>query len=157
MTTDSAHDIAVRRSVLVPLPPDRTFALFTGRMAAYWPPSHSIGDVPIADVIIEPRLEGRWFERGVDGTECDWGRVAAWEPPNRIVLLWQLDVDWRFDPDLATEVHVTFTPAGAGQTDVELVHHHLERFGDAAESMREVFDSPNGWNGILAGLVAAAA
>lgn len=157
MTTDSARDIAVRRSVLVPLPPDRAFALFTGRMAAFWPPSHSIANVPIADVVIEPREGGRWFERGVDGSECDWGRVAAWEPPDRLVLLWQLDVDWRLDPALDTEVEVTFTATGPGETDVQLVHHHLERFGDAAESMREVFDSPNGWGGILAGLVSAAA
>ncbi len=156
MTTESARDVAVRRSVLVPLPPDRAFALFTVRMAAFWPPSHSIGDVPIADVVIEPREGGRWFERGVDGSECDWGRIAAWDPPNTVVLLWQLGVGWRLDPDLETEVEVTFSATRTGETEVELVHHHLERFGDATESMRSVFEATDGWESILAGFAAVA-
>ena len=42
-------------------------------------------------------------ERAADGAECDWGRVAAWEPTSRVVLLWQITAEWKFDPDFETE------------------------------------------------------
>jgi hypothetical protein len=80
----------------------------------------------------------------VDGSECDWGRVAAWDPPDRVVLLWQIGADWKMDPNLVTEVEVRFTEDGAGRTRVELTHGHLERYGEQAEAMRTVFDSPGG-------------
>jgi uncharacterized protein YndB with AHSA1/START domain len=154
--TTSSQEIAVHRSVTVPLPRERAFELFTGRMGAFWPPEHSIGSAAIADVVAEPRVGGRWYERGVDGSECDWGRVAAWEPPARVVLVWQIGADWRVDPALETDVEVTFTEDGPGRTRVDLVHHHLERYGDRAETMREVFGSPGGWAGTLAAFVALA-
>lgn len=150
MTASAAQDLAVSRSVSVPLPPERAFALFTERMTAFWPASHSIGSAPIAEVVVEPRAGGRWFERGDDGSECSWGRVAAWEPPHRLVLIWQVGADWRYDPTLETDVEVTFTADDNGRTTVDLRHGHLERFGDAAEQVRAIFESPNGWGGILA-------
>lgn len=155
MTTPD-QEIAVRRSVHVPLAPERAFRLFTERMGAFWPAGHSIGTAPIADVLVEPRIGGRWFERGTDGSECDWGRVAAWEPPGRVVLVWQIGADWARHPDLDTDVEVVFTADGAGRTRVDLVHHHLERYGDRAEAMRGVFDSPEGWSGTLARFAEAA-
>ncbi|MGH3321526.1 MAG: helix-turn-helix domain-containing protein [Streptosporangiaceae bacterium] len=103
----------------------------------------------IADVVIEPRVGGRWFERGVDGSECDWGRVSVWEPPGLVILLWQIGVDWRMHPDFETEVELRFTDDGPGRTRLDLAHRHLERYGEAAEGMRSVFDSPEGWAGIL--------
>ncbi|MGH3980448.1 MAG: SRPBCC family protein [Pseudonocardiaceae bacterium] len=119
-------------------------------MGAFWPAEHSIGTAAIADVVVEPRVGGRWFERGVDDSECDWGRVAAWEPPGRVVLLWQIGVDWTRDPDFETDVEVTFTEEQPGRTRVDLTHRHLERYGAQAEAMRAVFDSPEGWTGTLA-------
>jgi uncharacterized protein YndB with AHSA1/START domain len=106
--------------------------------------------------VIEPRPGGRWFERGEDGGEADWGRVTVWEPPGRLVLLWQVGADWRFDPELETDVAVTFTEEASGGTRVELRHGHLERFGEAAAQMRGVFESAGGWPGILRGFAAIA-
>lgn len=153
MSTRSSTEIVVHRSVEVPLPPDGAFALFTERMTDYWPPEHSIGTSAIAQVVVEPRTGGRWFERGVDGTECDWGRVDRWGPPGELVLRWQIGANWAFDPDLETEVEVSFVPAAAGVTRVELRHRHLERYGDQAAAIRGVFESPGGWNGVLARFV----
>jgi uncharacterized protein YndB with AHSA1/START domain len=152
-STEPASEVVVRRSVQVPLPPERAFALFTERMTEFWPPDHSIGGSAIAQVVVEPAAGGRWFERGVDGSECDWGRVARWNPPGELVLLWQLGADWTFDPALRTEVEVDFTPDGAGGTLVELRHRHLERYGEQAETLRGIFDSPGGWTGILTNFV----
>jgi uncharacterized protein YndB with AHSA1/START domain len=153
LSIGSGTEVEVFRSVTVPLSPERTFELFTARMTEFWPREHSIGSSELAAVLIEPRVDGRWFERGVDGTECDWGRVAAWEPPRKLVLLWQIGADWRFNPSFETEVEVTFSQDAPGRTRLDLRHRHLERYGEAAEQMRAVFDSPGGWEGTLAACV----
>jgi Activator of Hsp90 ATPase homolog 1-like protein len=150
MSAESTSAVEVLRSVSVPLSPARTFELFTARMTEFWPKEHSIGSSDIAEVVIEPRADGRWFERGVDGRECMWGRVATWDPPRKVVLLWQIGADWKFDPDFETEVEVTFTDEGVGRTRVDLCHHNLQRYGDLTEQMRAIFDDPKGWTGTLA-------
>lgn len=157
MNTESTTETVVHRTVSVPLGPDRAFDLFTARMTEFWPPDHTINSSAIAEVVLEPRVGGRWFERGVDGSECTWGRVAAWEPPGRVVLVWQISADWAFDPDLETEVEITFAEEAPGRTRVDLRHHHLERYGDQAEAMRSAVDSPGGWAGTLARFADAAA
>jgi Activator of Hsp90 ATPase homolog 1-like protein len=149
MSTESTAAIKVARSVTVPLGQARTFELFTSRMTEFWPKEHSIGSAELAEVVIEPRAGGRWYERGVDGSECRWGQVAAWEPPRKVVLLWQIGADWQFHPDFETEVEVTFTEQGPDHTRLDLAHRHLERYGDRAEEMRAIFDHPNGWEGTL--------
>jgi uncharacterized protein YndB with AHSA1/START domain len=149
MSTESTAAVEVVRSVSVPLSQERTFELFTARMTEFWPKEHSIGSSEIADVVIEAHQNGRWFERGVDGSECPWGRVAAWDPPRKVVLLWQIGANWQFDPEFETEVEVTFTDEGSGRTRVDLCHRNLERYGDATEQMRAIFDDPKGWTGTL--------
>jgi uncharacterized protein YndB with AHSA1/START domain len=139
----------VRRSVRVAAPPERAFEVFTAGMGRWWPRTHSIGKSKPDTFVIEPRQGGRWFERGVDGAECEIGQVLVWEPPKRLVLNWQLTAEFRFDPGLVTEVEVRFIPDGPGATRVELEHRNLERFGDRAEAMRKQIDSPDGWPGIL--------
>jgi Activator of Hsp90 ATPase homolog 1-like protein len=150
MSTESAAAVEVVRSVSVPLTQARTFELFTTRMTDFWPKEHSIGRSDIAEVVVEPQTGGRWFERGVDGSECQWGRVASWDPPRGVVLLWQIGADWQFDAGFETEVEVTFTEEADGRTLVELRHRNLQRYGDATEQMRAIFDDPKGWTGTLA-------
>lgn len=140
----------VRRSMTVQAPQDRAFAVFTEGIGTWWPlANYAIGSQPAVTAVLEAREGGRWFERAADGTECDWGRVVAWEPPSRIVLTWEIDADWRPNPDVASEVEVRFTPAGDGATRVELEHRKLEAFAARAQEMRDLFDSPGGWNGLL--------
>lgn len=98
--------------------------------------------------MLEPKLGGRWYELGTDGSQVDWGRVLAWEPSQRVVLAWQITSAWHFDPDFVTEVEVTFAPEGATQTRVVLIHRQLERFGAAAEGARAALEG--GWAGLLA-------
>jgi uncharacterized protein YndB with AHSA1/START domain len=146
----------VRKSILVKAPPERAFEVFTAGIGRWWPRSHHIGKAELQDAIIEPRAGGRWYERGADGRECDWGRVLAWEPPQRLVLAWQISADWQYDPNLVTEVEVRFTPEGEG-TRVDLEHRNLERFGDKAEIVRGQIESEGGWGLILHNFAQAAA
>ncbi|NBM16101.1 SRPBCC family protein [Streptomyces sp. GC420] len=157
MSAKPTTGIAVRKAISVPLAPPRAFELFTARMNAFWPPEHHIGESRMAEVVVEPRAGGRWYERGVDGSECDWGRVAAWEPPGRVVLVWQISAEWKYDPGFETEVEVTFTEEAPGRTHVSLTHRHLERYGKQAEAMRALFESPAAWAGTLARFAEAAA
>jgi uncharacterized protein YndB with AHSA1/START domain len=148
--------VLVRKSVHVATSPERAFRVFTEQMGTWWPlVSHHIGEAAPQTCVIEPYTGGRWFERGVDGSECMWGRVLAWEPPGLLVLGWELDTDWKHNAGLQTEVEVRFTREGAG-TRVELEHRLLERYGDKAAEMHAAFDSPGGWNGILESFVRAA-
>jgi uncharacterized protein YndB with AHSA1/START domain len=104
----------------------------------------------MAEGVMEPRPGGRWFERSEDGSECDWGRVLAFEPPHRLVLAWQLTPAWAYDPDpaKATEVEVTFTAVDGG-TLVELEHRGFERHGETGEEMSKAVGAPGGWGDLL--------
>ena len=149
--------VAVRQSIVVDAPPDRAFTVFTQRMQSWWPmESHRIGGKPITDLVTEPRAGGRWYERAEDGSECDWGRVVAWEPPARVVLTWEVSHDWKPAPEIHTEIEVRFTPEGENRTRVDLEHRGLEAFGEHTARMRSIFGSDGGWGGLLARFAAAA-
>jgi uncharacterized protein YndB with AHSA1/START domain len=147
----AAYVEPVRKTIRVQATPARAFEVFTAGMSRWWMPTHSISPTktPIAEVVIEPRAGGRWYERGTDGSECEWGRVLTWEPPTRLVLAWQIDAQWRFDPMLLTEVEVRFDAQPSGTTEVTLEHRRLERLGDAATGVRARLASPGGWSGLL--------
>jgi len=141
----------IRKTVTVAAAPDRVFELFTGHMGAWWPKRMTIGASPAAEIMIEPRAGGRWFERAEDKAETSWGRVLEWDPPRRLLLAWQIDATWAFDPNFETELELTFTPE-AGGTRVSMEHRHLERFGDSAAKMAEMLGG--GWPGIIDGFAA---
>jgi uncharacterized protein YndB with AHSA1/START domain len=139
----------VRKSVRVSATSERAFEVFTAGIGRWWPKSHHIGASDLDAHIIEPKAGGRWYERGIDGVECEIGKVLIWEPPVRLVLEWQLSADWKFDPNLVTEVEVRFISDGANVTRVELEHRNLDRIGNRADAFRQQIDSPEGWGGLL--------
>jgi uncharacterized protein YndB with AHSA1/START domain len=147
---------AVRYAVTVPLPPDQAFGLFTDGFSSWWP-GHHIGTADMAEAVLEARTGGRYYERGVDGTECEWGRVLAWEPPHRLLLTWQIGPGWSYEPDpgQGSQIEVTFTAESAGQTRVDFAHRHLERYGADAERMQAVLDGPGGAVGVVTAYAAA--
>jgi len=103
-------------------------------------------------VIIEPRAGGRWYETGNDGAEHEWGKVAAFEAPDRLLLIWSLNAEFAYDPDFETTVEVRFTADG-DHTIVDFEHRDLERYGDNAEAVRGDYESgmEGGWGELLAG------
>jgi uncharacterized protein YndB with AHSA1/START domain len=149
------HPAPVRRSVEVKASVERAFEVFTSGVGSWWPRSHTIGKGKLKTVVIEPRVGGRWYGEDEDGATTDWGHVLAFEPPRRLMLAWQINSDWRFDPRLITEVELRFTAVAACVTRVELEHRNLERLGDKVEGARMAIESPNGWSLIMS-LYAAA-
>jgi uncharacterized protein YndB with AHSA1/START domain len=140
----------VRHAVTVPLSPEAAFSLFTADFNAWWI-GHHIGEADLDLVTIEGRTGGRWYERGVDGSECDWGVVLAYEPPGRIVLSWHLNGAFEYDADAshASEIEVTFTAAGPGRTQVQLEHRNFERHGSDGQKVRDEVSADGGWSKIL--------
>jgi uncharacterized protein YndB with AHSA1/START domain len=150
MSTQAA-DTAVKASIVVEAPVERAFSVFTEDMGTWWNPDHHILEGELAEMVLEPHVGGRIYDRGVDGSECCWARVLAFEPPRRFVMSWDINLQWKLetDPARASEIEVRFIPQGAGQTRVELEHRHLERHGEGWEQMRGAVGSPGGWSGGL--------
>lgn len=146
----------VRKSLRVAASQARAFDVFANGMSRWWPPSHSILKSPLKETIVEPRVNGRWYTVGEAGDECQLGYVIVWDPPRRLVLAWQVNANWEFDPSLVTEVDVEFTADGPNATLVKFEHRNLERMGEKAESVRESIDSAGGWTAILAAFRAVA-
>jgi uncharacterized protein YndB with AHSA1/START domain len=153
-TTATGTFPPVRCAVTVPLTPSQAFTLFTDGYHSWWPHSHHLGPAELAETVLEPWTGGRYYERGVDGSECDWGKVLACDPPHRIVVSWQINArgdDWYADPDPAhaSEIEVTFTALPDGQTRVELEHRLFERHGTGAAGIQQGVSSAGGWSTIL--------
>lgn len=125
------------------------FAAFTERMTDWWPAEYAMVPTP-RQVIIEPGIGGRWYEKGADGSERLVATVVAWDPPHRAAFDWHIDAAWQSDPDLATSLDIRFVAAGSS-TRVELSHGNLERFGDQAEVVRQALAGAGGWGDLLAG------
>jgi uncharacterized protein YndB with AHSA1/START domain len=107
--------------------------------------------VPIAERVFEPRVGGRVYDRGADGSECHWARVLAYEPPTRVVISWDISPQWQVetDPARTSEVEVRFFSEGSGRTRVELEHRHLDRHGDGWQQLHDSVNGEGGWPGCL--------
>ncbi len=129
-------------SVTVRCPVPHAFAVWTERIDRWWPADHTVTGDPAAEIVLEPRLGGRIFERSVDGTEHVWGEITCWDPPHRLGYLWHLHRD-RVD---ATEVEIRFLPDG-GATTVEITHRGWDRLGTDADTWRD--RNRIGWTTLL--------
>ena len=144
-TTDT--DTSVHRSVVVQATRDRAFRVFTEGIGSWWPAEHHLLGAELAEMVFEPRVGGHVIDRAVDGSECRWSRVLAYDPPERFVMSWDISLAWQIetDPARTSEIEVTFTDLGDGTTRVDLDHRHLDRHGDGWEGMRSAVGSPDGW------------
>lgn len=149
---------AVRFTLDVAADLERTFRIFTAQMGTWWPAEHHINDAPMAAVILEPRVGGRWYELGTDGSECEWGVVLAYDPPHHVALSWHLDGNFRVDPDRSrsSRIDVRFRSQPSGLTRVELEHTGLDSHGPTWRRLRAALASPDGWPGTLRRFVAVA-
>ncbi|TRC98800.1 ATPase [Mesorhizobium sp. WSM4306] len=146
MSTQTA-DTSVRHSIVVEAPMDRAFKVFTEDFGKFKPAEHNMLPVQIAETVFEPRIGGYLYDRGIDGSECRWARVLAYEPPNRLVLSWNISPQWQIeaDPDKTSEWEVRFIAETADRTRVEIEHRNLGRHGEGWESVRDGVDGDQGW------------
>jgi uncharacterized protein YndB with AHSA1/START domain len=151
VATEQISDRPVRKSITVKASVEHAFRVFTAGFDTWWPRSHHIGKSPMTKAIIEGRAGGRCYGEQADGTECDWGRILVWEPPQRFVMAWQISPAWQYEPDIAksSEVEVRFTAEPDGSTRIDLEHRSFERHGAGADDMRSAIDSPKGWSELL--------
>ena len=146
MNTQTSHT-SVRHSIVVEAPIETAFSVFTDDFGSFKPREHNMLSVDIDDTVFEPRVGGHIYDRGVDGSECRWARVLAYEPPDRVVFSWDISPRWQIesDPARTSEVEVRFIAESPERTRVELEHRNLERHGDGWEGVREGVGGDQGW------------
>jgi uncharacterized protein YndB with AHSA1/START domain len=145
--TTKTKPTAVNASIVVEAPVERAFTVFTDEIETWWDPDHHLLDGELAEMVFEPQVGGHLYDRGVDGSECRWARVLVYEPPDRVVISWDINTGWQLETDLerTSEVEVRFVPEGPDRTRVELEHRNLDRHGDGWEQMRDAVGSADGW------------
>lgn len=146
MSSDIA-DTSVRTEITLDVPLERAFRVFTERFDHIKPREHNMLAVDIAQSVFEPRVGGRIYDRGVDGSECQWGRVLAYDPPTRLVFSWDISPRWQIETDQArsSEVEVRFIAEGERRTRVELEHRHLDRHGEGWQGLAAGVQAEQGW------------
>ena len=142
-----AAETSVRGSIVVEAPIERAFAVFTDGIGSWFPPQYNLLDTEIAERVFEPRVGGHLYDRGVDGSECRWARVLAYEAPNRVVISWDISPQWQIesDPEKTSEVEVRFIAEAPERTRVELEHRNLDRHGPGWEPERDAVGGEGGW------------
>jgi uncharacterized protein YndB with AHSA1/START domain len=146
MSTQAAQT-SIRSSIVVEAPIEQAFSVFTEDFGSFKPREHNMLGVEIAETIFEPRVGGHLYDRGVDGSECRWARVLAYEPPDRVAFSWDISPHWQIETDAekTSEVEVRFISETPERTRVELEHRNLDRHGAGWEGLREGVDSGDGW------------
>jgi uncharacterized protein YndB with AHSA1/START domain len=142
-----ATETSVRHSIVVDAPIERAFTTFTDGFGSFKPREHNMLGVDIAETVFETHVGGNIYDRGVDGSECRWARVLAFEPPDRVVFSWDISPQWQIETDLdkTSEVEVRFIAEASDRTRVELEHRNLDRHGPGWESERDGVDGAGGW------------
>ena len=142
-----ADAATVRTRIVVEAPIDRAFAVFTERFGDFKPVEHNMLGSPIAVTVFEPRVGGSIVDRGEDGSECRWARILAYEPPDRVVFSWDISPRWSIetDPEMTSEVEVTFVAETPQRTRLELEHRHIDRHGPGWQSILDGVAGEDGW------------
>ena len=66
----------LRISFEVRCPARHAFEVWTNGIATWWPANHSVSGEQGLDVVLEPRVGGRIFERTPTGQEHEWGEIT---------------------------------------------------------------------------------
>jgi len=142
-----AAAVVVRVQIVVEAPIERAFTVFTDRFGDFKPPEHNLLRVAIAETVFEPKVGGHIYDRGVDGSECRWARVLAYEPPDRVVFSWDIIPQWQIEtePDNTSEVEVQFVAETPRRTRVELEHRYLDRHGPGWRAVKDGVADDAGW------------
>ena len=143
----SQPPMTVNRHVVVNASTHAAFAAFVERFGEFKPKEHNLLGVDITETVFEPRVGGNIYDRGIDGSECRWARILAYEPPDRVVFSWDIGPTWQIEtnPELTSEVEVRFVAESADRTRVELEHRHIDRHGPGWEGVASGVADDQGW------------
>lgn len=133
----------LRLSVDIDCPPAHAFATWTSRFSIWWPRTHTASGDPDAEIVLEPWVGGRIYERTPAGEELDWGEITAWEEPRRLSYMWHI----RRDRSDATDVELDFVGVSDGSTRLDITHRGWERLGRDGRTWRDA--NRDGWAGLL--------
>jgi len=134
---------AVRKTVTVDCAVEEAFRVFTAGAESWWPTaSHSIYGARVKEIHFEEREGGEVYEVSDTGEKGHWATVLTWEPPNRLVLAWNI---LEREP-AGTELEVRFLPEGEA-TRIELEHRGWEKLAEEASEKRNEYDT--GWDHVL--------
>jgi len=147
MTTTTEQASPIRLQITVDVPQEHAFRVFTEQFDQIKPHEYNLLPVEVEETVFETHVGGHVYDRGVDGSECRWARVLAFEPPTRFVISWDIDARWQLESDVdrTSEVEVRFVALGDEQTRVELEHRHLERHGEGWQGYRNGLENKGGW------------
>ena len=117
-TTTSTTDTTVHKALVVNVPIDEAFRVFTERFGDFKPREHNLMSSPIAETVFEGKVGGHIYDRAEDGSECHWARILIYEPPTRVVFSWDIGPTWQLetDPDNTSEVEIRFTAEAADRS-----------------------------------------
>jgi uncharacterized protein YndB with AHSA1/START domain len=132
--------MTIRKSLRVERSVEIAFKVFCAEIGQWWPKGHSFGGKIMADMFIEGRVGGRFYELYADGTECEIGRVTAYQPPTLVAFTWRAP-SW----DVTTQVEVRFIADGTG-TRVELEHGGWEQTAKLRDTRKSY---EGGWDLML--------
>src|SRR5665213_2190340 len=137
----------VRKQIVVEAPVERAFTVFTERFGDFKPPEHNLLGSPIAETVFEARVGGHIYDRAVDGSECRWARILAYEPPDRVVFSWDIGPQWQIETDPAntSQVEIRFVAESPQRTRVELEHRDIDRHGPGWQAVRDGVADDAGW------------
>lgn len=136
---------SIKKEIIVNASQEKAFRVFTEKMDLWWPKTHHIGKAPMTGLILEPRKDGRWYSTHEDGSEANVGKVLVWQPSDLLILAWQINGKFQYDPALITEVELRFIAEGPAVTRIVFEHRNMELMGDG----KAVENMDNGWGQIL--------
>src|ERR1700716_3818386 len=93
------HVEPVYKSVVVQVPAERAWEIFTEHPTTWWPSGHQVVPGKREAIVFEPSVGGRYYERDTDGAVRVWGQILAWEPPRRLLMTWRVNGKWESIPD----------------------------------------------------------
>jgi uncharacterized protein YndB with AHSA1/START domain len=135
----------INKDILVDASQETAFKVFTEQMDLWWPRTHHVGSCPMRELVLEAKPSGRWFSKHEDDSEVNIGYVQTYQPYDLFVLAWQVNADFKYDPEVVTEIVIQFMPEGPKTTRVKLEHKDLQKLG----SGKTVESMDQGWGMIL--------
>lgn len=115
--------------------PEEAYRRFTAGFGDWWPVlTHSLSRNPATRCVLEAAPGGRLYEIAPDGTEHDWGRIAAATAGRSLRFSWHPGRE----ADSAQWIEVAFE-ARQGGCRATLTHGGWEALGEIAPLLRREY------------------